>query len=180
MARPLLAAALLLGASAAAFVTSCNASTTESCLAGPCVAMTTGSGGSTGHGSSGTGGAGTASGSGGAGAAAACPPVAQVGDFPCDVFKVVHHRCNPCHTTPVAGGAPFPFLTYEDTQVVYEPGKLRFQQMYDQVQPHASPRMPFGGQLTDSEFTTLTTWLGKCAPPLPEHTGCECPGTGCD
>lgn len=171
MARSLLAAALLLVASAAAFVTSCNASTTESCLAGPC----TGSGGS-----GGTGGMGTSSGSGGAGAAAACPPVAQTGDFPCEVFKVVHHRCNPCHQTPPLSGAPFPFLTYEDTQVVYEPGKLRFQQMYDQVQPGASPRMPLGGMLTDSEFATLTTWLGKCAPPLPEGTGCECPGTGCD
>lgn len=178
MARPLLVAALLLVASAAAaFVTSCNASTTEGCLAGPC----TGAGGSSGAATgAGTGGAGTTSGSGGAGAASACPPVAQVGDFPCDVFKVVHHRCNPCHQKPPLNNAPFPLLTYADTQVVYVPGELRFQQMYLQVQPGASPRMPFGGMLTDSEFGTLTGWLAQCAPPVPAGTGCGCPGNGCD
>jgi hypothetical protein len=169
MARPLLAAALLLVASAAAFSTSCNASTTESCLAGPC----TGSGGA---GSTSA----TASGSGGVGAAAACPPTPQVGDFPCDVFKIIHNRCNPCHQMPPLNGAPFPLLTYENTQEEYEPGILKFQQMYAQIQPGASPRMPFGGMLTASELTTMSSWLSQCAPPLAEGTGCECPGTGCD
>ena len=182
MTRSLLTAALLLAGSAAAF-NACDAHLTEGCLAGPCTS--TGTGGSSASSSSsssttGAGGAGGAGGSGGAGAAAACPPIAQSGDFPCDVFAVVHQRCNPCHQSPPLNDAPFPLLTYADTQQVYLPGKLVFQQMYDQVQPDASPRMPLGGELTDAEFTTLTGWLAMCARPLPTGTGCGCPGTGCD
>jgi hypothetical protein len=45
-----------------------------------------------------------------------CPTVAQTGDFPCDVFAVVHSVCNKCHTNPTKNGAPFPLLTYADTQ----------------------------------------------------------------
>ncbi len=184
MLRPLLTATLLLAGSTAAYLGGCDAHVTEGCLAGPCTALGSGGSSSVGAGMSatnGTGGASSTTGTGGTGGTAdTCPPVAQSGDFPCDVFAVVHQRCNPCHQMPPSNGAPFPLLTYEDTQQVYVPGKLVFQQMYDQIQPGAQPRMPLGGQLTDAEMATLGGWLAMCAPPVPAGTGCGCPGTGCN
>jgi len=152
--RLLAAVAALTTAWTAAALGACSSNPSEGCLAGPCT--------------------------GGAGAAAACPIDPQTGDFPCEVFAVVHQRCNPCHQDPPQNGAPFPLLTYEDTQQAYTPGKLRFQQMYDQIQPAAAPRMPLGGSLTDAELATLAGWLAACAPPEPQGAGCACPGQGCD
>jgi hypothetical protein len=165
---PRLLAALLALTSvwAAGALSACSSNTQEGCLAGPCTG--------------GAGGMGTGGGAGGAGAAATCHPDPQTGDFPCDVFAVVHQHCNPCHQDPPQNGAPFPLLTYADTQQVYKPGKLVFQQMYDQIQPGAGPRMPLGGSLTDAEFDTLANWLAACAPPTAAGTGCGCPGQGCN
>jgi hypothetical protein len=164
MPRTLLAA-LVLAVCALALASSCNASVTEGCLDGPCA--TGGSGGGTGTG----------------GGADACPATPQTGDFPCDVFAVIHTNCNPCHQNPPQNGAPFPFLTYADTQQVFSPGKLRFQQMYDQTRPGATPRMPFGGMLDAADYATLSNWLLMCAPPVPSGKGCGCvsqwSGPGC-
>ena len=60
------------------------------------------------------------------------------------------------------------------------PGKLVFQQMYDQTRPGALPQMPLGGMLGAHDFTTLSGWLAMCAPPVPSGTGCGCPGKGCN
>jgi hypothetical protein len=135
-----------------------------------------GSGGSSGLGASG--------GSGGSGGGAeSCPGDPQTGDIPCDVFAVLHAKCHACHTDPPANNAPFPLLTYADTQEPYgTKGKLRFQRMREVIEPDAIPHMPFGTapQLTDAEFETLADWLDDCAPPEAAGQGCACPGTGCD
>lgn len=143
----------------------CNADTTEGCLAGPCTGGAGGGGGGA---------------DAGAGAAAACDPTPQSGDFPCDVFAIIHAHCHACHADPPQNNAPFPLLTYADTQAEFHPGKLRFQQMYDQIQPEAAPRMPIGDSLSDAEMKTLGDWLAACAPPAPAGTGCGCPGDGCN
>ncbi len=187
MSRFLLAAALVT-ACAVAPVFSCTANLTQNCIAGPCTLGGGGAGGSGGatagsgvtsstH--AGTGGAGTG---GSAPNAASCPQVAQAGDFPCDVFAVVHAQCNPCHQMPTQNGAPFPLLTYADTQAPYSPSVgLVFQQMFISISPSGSPRMPLGGPYLDpADYATLHDWLGECAPPVPAGTGCGCPGTGCD
>ncbi len=140
MVRPVLAA-LTFAACAAALAPSCNASVVEACLDGPCPSENGGMGG--------TGARGTSSTAKGAGGGAdACPPTPQTGDIPCDVFTVIHLNCNPCHQNPPKNGAPFPLLDYSDTQQLFEPGKLIFQQMYDQTRPDACPRMPLGGMLS--------------------------------
>jgi hypothetical protein len=153
-------AALLLAACAA--LVSCNADVTEGCLGGPCADA----------------------GMNGDGGADACPVVVQTGDFPCDVFAVIHANCNPCHQSPPRHMAPFPLLTYADTQHLFLPGRLIFQQMYDQTRPTASPRMPLNGSLSAADDATLTNWLLQCAPPVPAGTGCGCitddAGPGCD
>ena len=170
MSRLLFAAALLLAACVAAPLSSCTADTTESCIGGPCTLA--GSGGASSAVSS--------SGTGGGPGADACMPVSKTGDFPCDVFAVIHTNCNPCHQMPPLNNAPFPLLVYADTQAPYEPGKLIFQQMYDQTRPGAAPRMPFGGMLSDPDYAMLSAWLLACAPPVAAGTGCGCPGTGCN
>jgi hypothetical protein len=156
----------------------------ESCTGGPCGGSTTTT--TTTRPAAGTGGAGggsdggTEGGTGGEPDATKCPTTPQTGDFPCDVFAVVHASCNPCHQNPPKNGAPFPILTYADTQKVFIPGLLVFQQMWISTGPNGCPRMPFGGMLSDPDYATLHGWLDRCAPPLPAGTGCGCPGNGCN
>jgi hypothetical protein len=147
---------------AVAVVPACDADVTESCTNGPCGGGVTSSSSATGT------------------DAANCPSTPQTGDFPCDVFAVVHHNCNPCHQNPPLNGAPFPLLVYADTQKVYSPTELVFQQMFISTGPNGSPRMPFGGMLTPTDYDLLHGWLAQCAPPVPSGTGCGCPGMGCD
>jgi hypothetical protein len=160
MPRPFLAVAILAAASSLVFFAACNADVGEGCLAGPCT---------------GSGGPGADAGC----ATASCTPVPKTGDFPCDVFAVIHTNCNPCHQDPPQNGAPFPLLTYADTQKPYGPTTLISQQMFDQIQPCGSPRMPLGGMLTTDDFNTLSDWLAGCAQPIPAGQGCGCPGQGC-
>jgi hypothetical protein len=179
MPRTLFAAALLLAACAAALAASCNASVTESCLAGPCATPGMGAGGM-GAGGMATGGMGAG------GDPDACTSIdtassPRTGDYPCDIFAIVHNNCHRCHQQPQKNGAPFPLLNYADTQQVYLPAgpagpqKLVFQQMYDQTRVGAVPRMPLGGHLKDPDFKALTNWLIMCAPPVPTGSGCGCP-----
>src|SRR5882724_6086874 len=112
-------ALLVLSLSSSALLAfSCTAHLEEGCLAGPC---SPGGLAAQSSSSSGTGGGG-----GGAVMLNSCmgmdPPT--TGDFPCDVFAVIHTRCNPCHTMPTKNGAPFPLLTFEDTQQLYGTVKI--------------------------------------------------------
>ncbi len=114
-----------------------------------------------------------------------CGPLPATGDIPCEVFKVIHGVCNRCHVDPPLAGAPFPLLTYEDTQMPYDThGKLRYERMKEVIQPGSSPHMPFASTviivapLTDAQFATLDAWL-TCPTPTTQGQGCECPGQGC-
>jgi hypothetical protein len=155
--------AVLVSAPFLAALAACNAQITEMCVSGPCTLDTGGGPGST-------------TGAGGAMDAANCPETPQTGDFPCDVFAVVHKSCNPCHQMPPKNGAPFPLLAYADTQTPYSATRLVFQQMFISVGPNGCPRMPFGGMLGSADYDTLYTWLGKCAPPALAGMGCGCTG----
>jgi hypothetical protein len=151
----------------------CNANLTDGCLSGNCPppeATTTGGG---------------QGGKGGQDGGVPCGPLPATGDFPCDVFKVIHGTCNRCHQDPPLIGAPFPLLTYEDTQMPYDThGKLRYQRMREVIQPDGSPHMPFMStkivvpELTAAELATLDAWLA-CPTPTAQGQGCECPGQGC-
>lgn len=172
-----LSAAVVVAAAAAvvAAMPACDAKVEESCTAGSC-------GGAEAHVNTGTG-TGTDTGP----DATKCPATPQTGDFPCDVFAVIHKNCNPCHQNPPMGNAPFPLLTYADTQKEYAPGFLTFQQMWVSTGPTGDPRMPFGGMLQPADYDLLHGWLGMCAPPVPAGTGCGCAGEvnhdggpGCD
>ena len=88
----------------------------------------------------------------------------------CQAEKVLHEVCQRCHQDPPLNGAPFPIVTYEDTQQPFEPGKLRWQRMQEVVE---SGFMPLRGlrldppvePLTCEQKSTLLGWLGQCAQP---------------
>lgn len=165
---------LFLAALTASLFAGCNADLTEGCLSGNCPPpeSTTSSSSTTG-------------GTGGQDGGVSCGPLPVTGDIPCDVFKIIHGTCDRCHQDPPLIGAPFPLLTYEDTQMPYgTDGKLRYQRMREVIQPAGSPHMPFQSTtivvppLTASELATLDGWLA-CPMPTPQGQGCECPGQGC-
>src|SRR5262245_31654979 len=88
------------------------------------------------------------------------------GDLPCDVAAVLE-ICQNCHTMPTMRGAPFPFLTYEDTQAIYFTPMRRWQRMQQVIEPddpvHMPPRVATDiPQLTDAQLNTLRAWFRAC------------------
>jgi hypothetical protein len=88
----------------------------------------------------------------------------------CQAEKVLHEVCQRCHQNPPLHGAPFPLVTYQDTQEPFGPGKLRWQRMEEVVE---SGFMPLRGLLMDppvepltcEQKSTLLGWLAQCAQP---------------
>ena len=122
-------------------------------------------------------GAGPGSRAGGA-AGASCAPDPGIQDpvLPCDVDAVLEAKCRRCHTEPQANGAPFPLLTWEDTQGTYV-GKPIYVRMQNAIE---TGFMPFTAltldppveDLTQQEKDTLLAWLADCAKPV---DGVVCP-----
>ncbi len=101
----------------------------------------------------------------------------MVGDLPCDVAGVLM-ICQNCHQMPPVRGAPFPFLTYEDTQQTYFGDIKRWQRMSQVIEPDDAVHMPPRTatdipQPTDQQLDTLRTWFRACTPPEPEGMGCD-------
>lgn len=92
--------------------------------------------------------------------------------IPCEVDAVLEAKCRRCHTEPQQNGAPFPLLTWKDTQVDYF-GTPIWVRMAEAV---ASGFMPLCAEnscgnfvppvekLTEGEKTTLLSWL-ECPQP---------------
>ena len=105
-----------------------------------------------------------------------CPgPV--TGDLPCEIAAVLA-ICQSCHRNPPIRGAPFSFMSYEDTQAVYFGSERRWQRMAKVIEPTAPLHMPPRTetdipQLTDAQLNTLRAWFVACAPPLAEGAGCD-------
>jgi hypothetical protein len=97
-----------------------------------------------------------------------------VGDLPDDVNAVLQDKCQPCHQSPPKNHAPFPLLSFEDTQEQFGiTTKRKWQRMSEVIEPGAVPHMPYGNapQLTDAQHATLRAWFAGCAMPIPEGTG---------
>ena len=108
--------------------------------------------------------------------AAVCSPDApDAGDLPCDVAAVLESKCQPCHHSPPANGAPFPLLTYEDLVSPFGTDMLRWQRVAQVVEPDASLHMPpvAQPQPTPADLDTLRAWFAACAPPTAEGSGCD-------
>jgi hypothetical protein len=165
---------LFIAALASSVPFACTANLDESCIAGPCRATDTAA--SSSAASSGTGGS---SGEGGAGGGGGSEPVCDpndpniptTGEYPCDVFEVLKNNCFECHTDPPVKGAPFPLLKFEYTREMYG-GKLKWELMKSDIK---SGYMPFNkpADLMGADLKTMQDWFAKCAPPVPDGTGCE-------
>lgn len=100
-----------------------------------------------------------------------CMDTTDVGDMPCDIFMLIQTHCQTCHTMPTMNGAPFPLLTYEDTQQPFGmAGLQRWQRMAEVI---TTGFMPIGKTLPDADKQALLDWLDNCATPVAEGMGCE-------
>lgn len=109
------------------------------------------------------------------GAAAGCSSDNTSDDEPsgtvswCQVSEVLEAKCQRCHVDAGLHGAPFPLVSFDDTQVVEKSGDSRrwerMQLMVDQgFMPPEDPRLdPPPAKLTSDEKTTLMTWFGEGA-----------------
>jgi hypothetical protein len=111
----------------------------------------------------------------------AAPPDAcsapKEGDRPCDVAAVLA-ICQNCHQRPPLRMAPFPLMSYEDTQAVYFGPVLIATRMSQVIEPNDPVHMPPRAatdipQPTDAELDTLRAWFRACTPPEPEGQGCD-------
>jgi hypothetical protein len=138
-------------------------------------------------GASAAGGGGTSSTGGGGGSAAIVIPEAPecgntpqpgpgAGDIPCNVFDVMHRRCDSCHN--LTGSGAFPILSYQDIDTCYGDDHLRWAIMLDAINPNPmiSTPMPLsGGPLSPADLKTMNDWLLGGAKPVAAGQGCFCP-----
>lgn len=91
----------------------------------------------------------------------------------CDVAPILEARCQRCHTDPPKNGAPFPLVSYDDTQV-----EERYEHMGDAVDRDFMPPLwleldPPVEPLSCAEKATLLAWVDQGAPPPPsDDTSC--------
>ncbi|HMJ15183.1 MAG TPA: hypothetical protein VK524_27400 [Polyangiaceae bacterium] len=97
-----------------------------------------------------------------------CGPAPAI---PCNVQTVLAAKCQTCHSDPVKNGAPFPLMTYAQTQE-NAPGwnVPKWQRMRDRVNANTMPPVVGGIALTSAERSTLTGWFNANAP-----AGTACP-----
>lgn len=124
------------------------------------------------------GGAGS-SGAGDGGSVCAPGPSVAAPAYPCEIFDILSRRCHRCHTDPPQNGAPFPLLTWEDTQEEYFGGKQRWQFMKNAIKSDFMPLTalaldPPVQPLTAEEKATLLEWV-ECARPVEKVA---CPDAG--
>ena len=129
-------------------------------------------------GAAGAGALGEAGAAGAAGAPAVTPPVTW-----CAAYKVLTCVCQQCHQNPPVNHAPFPLLTYDDTQVPY-PFATSKKKLWQEMQTVVtSGYMPYMGiedppvdppvqPLSDERKATLLTWLAQGAH---DEGGQDCP-----
>jgi uncharacterized membrane protein len=94
----------------------------------------------------------------------------------CEVSDVLELKCRRCHVGEGLNGAPFPLVTYEDTQVLDAPGP-RWQRMQAMVQDDKMPPpevalSPPVEPLTAGEKALLMAWFEAGAEPV---GGTDCP-----
>jgi uncharacterized membrane protein len=87
----------------------------------------------------------------------------------CEIQAVLSAKCQRCHRSPLEHGAPFPLLTYGDTQARDSKGNARFEQIASAVDAEYMPPQflelaPPVLLLTADERTALLAWCSQGAP----------------
>jgi hypothetical protein len=99
------------------------------------------------------------------------PTIAAVrsGALPCEVDRILTSTCQKCHTEPPQNGAPFPLVTYADTQVVLD-GRPVHEYMSRALESDRMPLAPV--RLEQGDRVLLLDWLRAGA--LPASAGDAC------
>lgn len=88
--------------------------------------------------------------------------------LPCDVEEVLVAKCRRCHTTPTRHAAPFPLLTWEDTQQIFRDDRPRFKVMASAIKsgfmPYNTKANPPVEPATDAEKQVIIDWAEAGAP----------------
>ncbi len=87
----------------------------------------------------------------------------------CDVAPVLAAKCQRCHGAPPEHGAPFPLVTYEDTQRLSKTGQARFAAIEkavsaDYMPPSFITLEPSVERLSDAEKHIVVDWCRADAP----------------
>jgi uncharacterized membrane protein len=91
------------------------------------------------------------------------------GDLPCDVEHVLVTVCQHCHTSPPRNEAPFPLVTYADTQVTMS-GHPVWTFMLVVLESERMPLPPV--QIEPRDRATLLAWLRAGAPAASGKSNC--------
>ncbi len=82
--------------------------------------------------------------------------------FSCEVDATLQAKCRRCHMQPARHGAPFPLMTWEQTQAVFRSGPI-WRQLGAVVKsgfmPYRIPANPPVEPLTDAEKQALLAWV---------------------
>jgi len=97
----------------------------------------------------------------------------------CTVQAIFAAKCQRCHGSPEANGAPFSLVSYDDTQVLDRKGRARFERIAkvveDQSMPPRSLKLePPVEPLSDEERATILSWCAHGATPA-EDDSCSAP-----
>ena len=87
----------------------------------------------------------------------------------CAAREVLEQKCQRCHAEEPLHGAPFPLVSYEDTQVVNAKGKPRYERIATAVSSDFMPPSfltltPPVEPLTDLERAAVLDWCERGAP----------------
>lgn len=99
-------------------------------------------------------------GTGAADAAAALP-------LPADVDAVLEARCRKCHSDPPQNFAPFPLVTWQDTQAfapAYDDVRI-FELIALRIHDESFPMPPAGNPMSDADRAVLDAWIAAGAEP---------------
>ncbi|MET0342176.1 MAG: hypothetical protein ABW252_14320 [Polyangiales bacterium] len=83
----------------------------------------------------------------------------------CDVLAIIKPRCQACHDTETAAGAPMPLVTWEDFQAeaILTPGKKVFEVTQSRMKDTRRP-MPPRGVRPAAELAVIDAWVAAGAP----------------
>jgi hypothetical protein len=92
-------------------------------------------------------------------------PAAEPSGLPCDVAKVLAVSCTDCHGRPLAEGAPFALLTYDDLVApsLSEPERSVAAVSLDRIKDTRRP-MPPDEALGAADVAVLASWVGAGMP----------------
>ncbi|MEZ4472480.1 MAG: c-type cytochrome domain-containing protein [bacterium] len=82
--------------------------------------------------------------------------ITDVPTWHADVQPIIARYCQPCHRQPLAGGAPFPLLTFEQVRDHADRVRVRAVQLGDMP--------PGSGGIPDTERALLDAWISGGMP----------------